>query len=523
MQMMNLLKANELKNIKLIAGANGIDRDTKLIGMIEAPDIESYLFAGQLLVTTGYHYYQNIDRLTELIKKMSAVGCAGLGIKANRYFKKIPDEIIQLANSLNFPLLLTPAKESLSQTVSSLIKVVIKSDVLRLSRAIQQNQQLSQLALNNTKYNIFLDQCAIYLKHDIVLLDSHFRVRFTNQAIYDQREKISIDLRNTAQGSYLSLNKETTVNCGDRRLRIIPLMVMYSENKSFIGIFDLEKLTSMQQLQLQQVQNIISLMNSRTDVRKEDASHQLNDFFNNVLTGRISIDLTDQHLDKLNINLQENCYCAICGLQPATNGVLLFLNQVEQTRHLSDWFIDEYNIRATSFVSQQQLVLIISDSQNPEHFLSALALFLKKMFGNRYLLKIGLSHAKLPVNQLPSLYHEAKKAYTLAEQSNNVIQQFRPKEVSELLQLIPKNEANSFVIEILGPLLQIKNKQEMDDLLVTLKLYLYNHQQINLVAQQLFIHRNTVVYRLKKAADILQLNYKDPEVAQRLLVALLLL
>lgn len=522
MQMMNLLKTNELKNIKLIAGAEGVHRDAKLIGMIEAPDIESYLFAGQLLVTTGYHYYKNIGRLKELIQKMSVVGCAGLGIKANRYFKKIPDDIIKLADDLKFPLLLTPAEESLSQTVSSLIKVVIQSDALKLSRVIQQNQQLSQLALNNTKFNIVLDQCTAYLKHDIILLDSHFRVCYANQAIWDQREKISNNLRQSSHVNYLSLAKEATIHCGNRMLRVMPLMVMYPENKSFIGIFDLEKLSSMQQLQLQQIQNIISLMNSRTDVRKEDAGHLRNEFFSNVLTNRIQGDLTGQQPNQLTINLQENCYCAICGLHPAKSGILLFLNQAEQTRRLADWFIDEYNIRATSFIFQKQLVLIISESQNPEHFLDALALFLKEAIGSRYLLKIGLSHAKSPVNQLSSLYQEATEAYTLAEQSNTVIQRFRPKEVSELLQLIPQNEADSFVNEILGPILKMKNKQEMADLLKTLKLYLYHHQQINLVAQQLFIHRNTVVYRLKKAANILQVDYKDPDVAQRLLVALLL-
>lgn len=522
MQMTKLLNAKELQGIKLIAGMAGMDRDATLIGMIEAPDIESYLFSGQLLVTTGYHYYQHIDRLKELIKKMAAIGCAGLGIKANRYFKQIPTDIIQLANTLKFPLLLTPAEEPLSQTVSSLIQVVIQADALKLSRVIQQNQTLSKLALNNTKFNIVLDQCATYLKHDIVLLDSHFRVCYANRQIWDQREKLSSQLRQTSQLDYLSLSKETTVQCGQHDVHIFPLMVMYPENKSFIGILDLETLTSTQQLQLQQIQNIISLMNSRTDVRKEDTGHQRNEFFSNVVTGRIRGQLSEQQPAKLAVDLSKNCYCSLLGLKPAQTGVLLFLNQSEQIRRLTDWFIDEYQIAATSFVFQQQLILIISATQNPVHFLEALANFLKKSFGDRYLLKIGLSHAKFPAAQLPTLYQEAQEAYTLAEQSDKVMQRFRPKEVSELLQLIPHNEAQSFINETLGPLLHLKNHQEVTDLLQTLQLYLYNHQQINLVAKQLFIHRNTVVYRLKKTSEILNIDLKDPAIAQRLQVALLL-
>lgn len=520
--METLLAARELQNIKLIAGHQGLRRNVQLIGMIEAPDIESYLFAGQLLVTTGYHYYQNVDLLKLLIKKMVAMDCAGLGIKANRYFKKIPQDVIQLAEKLNFPLLLTPAKESLSQTVSSLIKVVIQSDALKLSRVIQQNQELSRLALNNTHFNVFLDQCADYLQHDIVLLDSHFRVCYSNQAINQQQNQISINLRNKSNINYFSLTEESTVKVAERQLRILPLMVMYPENKSFIGIFDLEKPTSMQQLQLQQIQNIISLMNSRTDVRKEDIIHRRNDFFVNILAGKIKQDLIEQQVEQTQVKLTGNCLCAICGLKPTKQGGMLFLKQIEQIRRLADWFIDEYEIQATTFILQQQLVIVIATTRNTNHFLKLLANFFKKAIGNKFLIKIGLSNSSLPITKLTKIYQEAQEAYTLAEQSKILIQRFRPKKVSELLQLIPQNEAESFINENLGPLFKIKNKQEAADLIQTLRLYIYNHQQINLVAKQLFIHRNTVVYRLNKTADILNVNFENPEIIQRLLLALLL-
>ena len=522
MKMETLLAAKELQNIKLIAGHQGLKRNVQLIGMIEAPDIESYLFADQLLVTTGYHYYQDVNLLKLLIKKMAAANCAGLGIKANRYFKKIPQDVIQLAESLCFPLLLTPAKESLSKTVSSLIKVVIQSDALKLSRVIQQNQRLSRLALNNTRFNIFLDQCAAYLQHDIVLLDSHFRVCYSNQSLSQQQAQISGSLRRESRINYFSLTEEATVKLAERQLRIIPLMVMYPENKSFIGIFDLEKSTSMQQLQLQQIQNIISLMNSRTDVIKEDIIHRCNDFFVNVLAGKIRQDLIEQQAEQNQIKLTDDCLCAICGLKPAKRGGILFLKQTEQTRRLADWFIDEYAIKAATYILQQQLVLVIAATQNAEHFLKALAAFLKQTIGKQFLLKIGLSHSSLPITKLTKIYQEAQEAYTLAEQSKILIQRFRPKKVSELLQLIPQNEAESFINETLGPLFKIKNKQEAADLIQTLRLYIYNHQQINLVAKQLFIHRNTVVYRLNKTADILGVNFEDPEIIQRLLLALLL-
>ncbi|GAF40352.1 purine transport regulator [Agrilactobacillus composti DSM 18527 = JCM 14202] len=523
MEMAQMLQAPELAAIQVIAGGAGLTREVSAIGMIEAPDIEAYLMPGQLLVTTGYHYYQDLKRLKNLIEKMAATGCAGLGIKANRYFTQVPPEIIQLADGLDFPLLLTPAQEFLSQTVKALTEVVIQSDAFTLSRVLDQNQTLSQLALNNSKYDTVLAQCASFLGSDVLLLDSHFRIRYTNPALKNQQQAITAALRLHSQVNYLTLTTSTTIPCLGRQLTIYPLMVMYGENKSFFGVFDAGQPNATKQLQLQQIQSTLSLMNSRTDVMHESAAHQQAEFFSHMLGGGLPQDMLQEQLQHYDLALNQVVFTSICGVKAVDPGALLSTRQVEHLSRLVTWFISEYALKITSFTHQQQVVLIIQASENPQHVLKTLAQFLQTKIDPRFQLKIGVSHAKLALAQLGNLYAEAKEAYTLAEQSATTIQRFRPKEVSELLHLIPANEAQTFVAELLQPLLQMKNQSEAQDLQHTLWLYLYHHQQINKVAQELYIHRNTVVYRLKKLQQLLAIDLQDPEVTQRLFIALLLL
>ena len=61
---------------------------------------------------------------------------------------------------------------------------------------------------------------------------------------------------------------------------------------------------------------------------------------------------------------------------------------------------------------------------------------------------------------------------------------------------------------------------EQTMLLETLYVYLESHCQISETAKRLFVHRNTVIYRLEKCSTLLKKDLKDPEVTIQLRLAL---
>lgn len=507
--------------IRLLGGESGLSRAVSAVGVIEAPDIEEYLVPAQLLLTTGYHYYQDLTKLTHLIKQMAASGCAGLGIKADRYFKQIPDSVIALADQVGLPLVVTPADQNLSAVVKHLTELVIGSDALVLSRTIEQNQQLSALAMANANYNTVLEAIATWFHHEIVLLDSHCNVVYSSTRLAAVQSTWS-EVFQSAVPDHFHLSKPLTINRLQHRVTILPLMVMYPENKAFIGLFDLDTPTKVEQLQLQQIQNVLSLMNSRTDVANESAVHMENNFFFNMLNGTLSDDLLRHRLQDYALQFDQRCYCAIVELTAASSQTLVSLREIDTCRRLCNWFVAEHKLPVTVFVADSQVVLVIQAAQTPRPLLENLLPFLSANVDEKFVLKAGFSQACMTLQKLPALYQEAKEAVTLAKQGTANIAKFRPKEASELLHLIPQSEGASFVQGLLGPLLELSNTAESQELLHTLRLYLYNNQQVNAVAKQLFIHRNTVTYRLKKISQILDADLSDPGTCERLNLALLL-
>ncbi len=93
------------------------------------------------------------------------------------------------------------------------------------------------------------------------------------------------------------------------------------------------------------------------------------------------------------------------------------------------------------------------------------------------------------------------------------------KSLSELLELIPQGDLIAFTEHILKPF-DVLGMEERKLLIETLDAYLECHCQISETAKTLFIHRNTVIYRLEKCQSILEMDIKHPDITIQLRFAL---
>ena len=144
---------------------------------------------------------------------------------------------------------------------------------------------------------------------------------------------------------------------------------MHSENKAFIAVFDLIRTTAFDELQLQQIQNVLSLMNSRTDVAKDSALRQRNDFFITLLAGDVAPQILEKFLGQWHLDANDNYYCGVCSVIPDKRGTLISSRVTEQIQRLTDWFIDEYHLKVTCFSYNQKVVFAISENIHQTIFL----------------------------------------------------------------------------------------------------------------------------------------------------------
>ncbi|CAB1129392.1 HTH_30 domain-containing protein [Candidatus Hydrogenisulfobacillus filiaventi] len=85
-----------------------------------------------------------------------------------------------------------------------------------------------------------------------------------------------------------------------------------------------------------------------------------------------------------------------------------------------------------------------------------------------------------------------------------------------VLATLPPAALRSLVQSTLGPLLDPAHRELLD----TLGAYLRHGQSPGKAAQVLYVHRNTVLYRIRRVERLLQMKLKDPEALAQLWVAI---
>lgn len=141
-----------------------------------------------------------------------------------------------------------------------------------------------------------------------------------------------------------------------------------------------------------------------------------------------------------------------------------------------------------------------------------------------YQFYVGSSINCSDVEQLTNAYVQAKKVVNLSERNGweNQLVQYRELDVYQLLLAIDdKNTMKQYYDAKLG-VLEKHDQNNGSDYLEFLKVYLNSNCNINDTADKLFIHRNTVVYKIKKINELLDCDLSELEVRVKLFLAIML-
>lgn len=138
-------------------------------------------------------------------------------------------------------------------------------------------------------------------------------------------------------------------------------------------------------------------------------------------------------------------------------------------------------------------------------------------------LSVGVSNTADELSQLPRAYQEALDALQtgLHSQQQRYVQFYHVKELSDLLRMLPQEDLQEFIKETFAHLLFLEDK-ERGELLKTLRSFLDNHCHIADTAKQLYLHRNTVIYRLDKCEQLTGRSLRLPANSLRFRAAFLM-
>ncbi len=144
----SIMNMDFMKKCKVIAGFKGINNSVTRVNIMADPDALDWVDQGELLLTTAYSFSQdNIQTQKELIRGCVEKGLAGIGIKVHPYLQSLSNEIINLANELNFPIIDLYYTIPFSTITTKVFEEIFNRQALLLQRVEKIHEELMNAML----------------------------------------------------------------------------------------------------------------------------------------------------------------------------------------------------------------------------------------------------------------------------------------------------------------------------------------------------------------------------------------
>ena len=136
---------------------------------------------------------------------------------------------------------------------------------------------------------------------------------------------------------------------------------------------------------------------------------------------------------------------------------------------------------------------------------------------------VGIGNAYEDLNMMKQSLKEAELAIESGkcEGLNNTIRRYKEIGIYGLLYSVEnKNVLENYYVDTLGAIIENDNKSKDSNLIEILETYLNENCNLTITAEKLFLHRNTLKYRMKKIETALNCDLRSFEQCMKVKVAL---
>lgn len=534
----DLLIIPRFSNISLLNDKADLSRIVDTIELTETPDVSAYIPKNTLLLTTAMAFKNNPNLLCNMIEELNELPAAGLGIKLGRFIDDLDEKIIETANRLRFPILKIPMTTTLGAVSHQLLSYLWDTRVEKMHYALDIQRSFSKLLINGATLQSLTRHLGIVLKRPVLLLSPFMETIATSQHL----KKDSIFEEKT-----VSLIKEKLKKVADLNTEISFVLKHSEEGNFLVSVFPI-KFTAyypyllvvlkvdqipypFSQLAIEQASTILSFTIYK-NLKLEESNHRLREEFFHTLTWRNSQDAEyiSNWLD----------YGKPFGLIPSNSYRILVagIDQTIKTKNLVkfqediyalvyEWLekkLNEKFVDALLFhihTDDKFAILLQNREENLKDTLASISSEFSTIFPVS--LSFAAGNEVFKTEAIHYSFAEAMETFTQSQKNmyESFIQFYESKGIMELIQYIPTEHAKYFCLHTLKSLAYPTNETQQE-LRRTLQVYLNCQCEITETAKQLFVHKNTVKYRIAKCNQLFDYEISDPDFSLRLRLSLLL-
>lgn len=535
--MADILKLPRYSDLKLLTNEHLVDthKTIESVEISETPDIEFYIPANVLLLTTAMTYANDQQGLIPLIDSLIRAKTVGLGIKTGRFLGKINPEIIEYAESVNFPLFEIPNTYSLGSLMHQLLNKIWGTRYEEISFALDIQKKFFNLLIQNATNQIVINKLSQIVKTPIILLNpfkeimdssKHFN-QSSNPAQHYVNEIVQkVDQIPKERDSFIIKSPKGQ----EIQVSLVPIRV-HTYFPHYLVIVNPEQIPyPISSFAIDQAAMVLSFVLFKNEKVSESQQSIETEYFKELIDYHSS---SNSSIRSFELNAKygyvlSNYYQVVHVFdEAAMEDTLLNLNQEERLilasqwlqKHISDYFTSGLVIFFG--VTKETLILIQQEATDLDEKLLDIRNQLHESLNIQLIFSIANPYTDW--KRINQSYTEAKLVFDerKSKKQTQPIIHYKDKGMVQLFHHLEKNDVRFFCENILKDFAYPK-EPVLIELRKTLTVYLGAQCEIASAASALFVHRNTVKYRILRCEEILGHSVNSPSHSLNLRLALAL-
>lgn len=524
-----LLLAEEMKDIKVLAGDRGLDKEIKGVTIIEAPDIVKFIDGGEVLLTGLYAFRScTVDEFRTYINELSRKSVSALVLKRGRKVENADTKIELLftfAQEHNIPVLEVPFEVSFRDVMSLIMERLFNEEVTRLKYFKTTHDNFAALAIapDSTGKGVdeILDVLSKLIRNPVAVYNQNLTcLAATDQAPREfavSRDAVPFDPGTYSNYTYMRQKGEVS-QC------LIQVKMSFRE-KIYLVVTELNQpFGTMDCIAAESAITALRFEFSRQYAVTELEKKFQNDIIHNILNGKIhSMGELQKNTSLLGVDINGSYRVIVFGMTNESMARGDFKAKVKDIDVLSDLIRSRIS-KAKIHNDLDKIVVIqeVEREQTQEEYRKNIKKIAEQVQAdvaryNKYLkIKAGAGRVVDGIINLPESFKEANEAFMFVDVAGETpedggpqIMLFADLGIFKLLcQLSAPSMLLEYVPEGLQKLYNYK-KPQRDDLITTLRAYLDRNLNLSKTAQDLYVHYKTAVYRIEKIEKLTGIDFDN--------------
>lgn len=490
--------------------------------------LENYIQKNDLILCTAVSFYNNINEFEAFLQDLATCEAAGLAIATGKYIDEIPQKILHLADEKKLPIIDIPYKIRFADITQAVLHKINEGKINIVKKSEELQKEILQLFLSNATLSEAAETIHKLAGMPVLIVDQAGMIK----GYSDQSEK----LMNKRKDAIDSLSALNSLKHPEQTLSNSTIEIEMQTNNKTIGYIIMDPDINGEELILidearqilHYITTTVALWFQKEKAIMETELRMRDDFVWSLAKGEIhSWDTVLSRAKALNYSADLTYVCIIGYAENLSD---IFINKNAEPSGYDQWIerteasIEE-QIKLTGDSFQQRLMttyqrddllifLEISENQMQDtvtRFLDRAENRLKKIIPD-LIMSWGIGENYAGKKLFNESYNDARTALEIGRRqlgpgfrntyTNTGIYRI-------LTEMAKKTEIVDVVMNTIGGLIEYDNRTN-SNLVKTLTVYIKNQSNASKAARDLYLHRHTLLYRLRKIESITSRSLLDP-------------